>query len=54
MALYPIFIVAAVIALDQIIKNVLVRALADGPITVIKNFFYLIYVFYFVFYIFDS
>ena len=44
MALYPIFIVAVVIALDQIIKNVLVRALADGPITVIKNFFYLIYV----------
>ncbi len=44
MAVYPIFIVAAVIALDQIIKNVLVKALANGPITVIKNFFHFIYV----------
>lgn len=42
--MYPIFIVAAVVALDQLIKNVLVKALAGGPITVIKNFFYLIYV----------
>jgi len=42
--LYPIFIVAAVIALDQIVKNTLVKALAEGPITVIKNFFHLIYV----------
>lgn len=42
--MYPILIVAAVVALDQIIKNVLVRALADGPITVIRNFFNLIYV----------
>jgi signal peptidase II len=44
MALYPIFIVAAVIALDQIIKNILVKALANGSITVIKNFFHLVYV----------
>lgn len=42
--MYPILIVAAVVALDQIIKNVLVRALTDGPITVIRNFFNLIYV----------
>ncbi len=44
MALYPILIAAAVIALDQIIKNVLVKTLAEGQITVIKNFFYLSYV----------
>ena len=44
MALYPVFIVAAVIALDQIIKNVLAKALVHGPISVIKNFFNLIYV----------
>lgn len=42
--MYPILIAAAVVALDQIIKNILVKALADGPITVIKNFFYLTYV----------
>lgn len=42
--MYPIFIVAAVIALDQILKNVLVKALANGPITVINKFFHLIYV----------
>ncbi len=42
--MYPILIAAAVVALDQIIKNVLVKALADGHITVIKNFFNLIYV----------
>ena len=44
MALYPIFIVAAVIALDQIIKIALVKALENGQITVINNFFHLIYV----------
>lgn len=42
--MYPVLIIAAVVALDQIIKNVVVKALADGPITVIKNFFYLVYV----------
>jgi len=42
--LYPIFIVAAIIALDQIIKSTLVKALASGQITVIKNFFHLVYV----------
>ncbi|MHB1392069.1 MAG: signal peptidase II [Clostridia bacterium] len=42
--MYPIFIAAAVVVLDQIIKNVLVKALAEGQITVIKNFFYLAYV----------
>ena len=42
--MYPIFIVAAVIAIDQIAKNVLVKALAGGRITVIKNFFHLVYV----------
>ncbi len=42
--MYSVFIAAAVIALDQIIKSVLVKALADGQITVIKNFFYLTYV----------
>lgn len=42
--MYPIFIAAAVIALDQIIKNVLVKALANGPITVINGFFHFIYV----------
>ena len=42
--MYPVLIVAAVVAFDQIIKNVVVKALADGPITVIKNFFYLVYV----------
>jgi len=42
--LYPIFIAAAVVVIDQIIKNVLVKALENGPIVVIKNFFNLIYV----------
>lgn len=42
--MYPILIAAAVFALDQVIKNVLVKALAEGQITVIKNFFYLSYV----------
>lgn len=42
--MYPIFIVAAVIAIDQIAKSVLVKALAGGQITVIKNFFRLVYV----------
>lgn len=42
--MYPVFITAAIIALDQILKNVLIKALADGPITVIKNFFSLVYV----------
>jgi len=44
MELYTIFIVAAVIILDQIAKNELAKALANGPITVIKNFFQLVYV----------
>lgn len=42
--MYPAFIVAAVIAIDQLIKNVLIKALADGQISVIKNFFRLVYV----------
>ena len=42
--MYPIFIAAGVIALDQIMKTVLVKALTEGPIIVIKNFFYLVYV----------
>lgn len=42
--MYPILIAAAVVALDQIIKNVLVKALAHGPIIVIKDFFQLTYV----------
>lgn len=42
--MYPIFITAAVVVLDQIIKSVLVKSLANGQITVIKNFFYLNYV----------
>lgn len=42
--MYPVLIAAAIVALDQIIKNVLVKALANGSITVIKNFFYLVYV----------
>jgi signal peptidase II len=42
--LYSILIAAAVVVLDQVLKNVLVKALADGPITIIKNFFYLQYV----------
>lgn len=42
--MYPILIAAVVVALDQIIKNVMVKALAAGPITVIKDFFYLVYV----------
>lgn len=42
--MYPIFIAATIIFLDQIIKKVLAEALANGPITVIKNFFRLIYV----------
>lgn len=42
--MYPIFIAAAVIAIDQIIKNVMVKALKSGPIAVIKNFFNLVYV----------
>ena len=42
--MYPILIAAAVAVLDQVIKNYLVKALAAGQITVIKNFFYLTYV----------
>lgn len=42
--MYPVLIAAAVIAFDQIIKNIMTKALASGPITVIKNFFYLVYV----------
>jgi signal peptidase II len=42
--LYPIFISAAVIAIDQIVKNLLVKALAGGEIIVIKDFFRLVYV----------
>ena len=42
--MYPILIAATVIALDQIIKKVLVKALEGGSITVIKNFFNLVYV----------
>lgn len=42
--MYPILIAVVVVALDQIIKNVMVKALAAGPITVIKDFFYLVYV----------
>ena len=42
--MYPVFIAASVIVFDQIIKNILTRTLADGSITVIKNFFYLVYV----------
>lgn len=42
--MYPIFIAAAVIAIDQLAKNILVKALAGGPITVIRNFFNLVYV----------
>lgn len=42
--MYPVLIAAAVVVLDQIIKNVLVKALENGSITVIKNFFYLVYV----------
>lgn len=42
--MYPIFITAAVIVIDQIIKNVVVKALANGPIVVIKKFFHLVYV----------
>jgi signal peptidase II len=42
--LYPVLIAAAVIISDQIIKNILAKALASGPITVIKDFFYLVYV----------
>ena len=42
--MYPVLIAAAVIVSDQVIKNILAKALASGPITVIKNFFYLVYV----------
>lgn len=42
--MYPIFITAAVIVIDQLVKNSLVKALAGGQITVIKNFFHLVYV----------
>ena len=41
--MYPILIVASIVALDQIIKNVVVKVLAKGPITVVKNFFQLVY-----------
>jgi signal peptidase II len=44
MAVYPILIAAAVTVLDQIIKVYMAKALANGQITVIKNFFYLNYV----------
>lgn len=30
--------------IDQLVKNILVKALADGPISVIGNFFRLVYV----------
>ncbi|MDD3705304.1 MAG: signal peptidase II [Clostridiaceae bacterium] len=42
--MYPVLIAAAVVAFDQIIKNILTKALASGPITVVKNFFNLVYV----------
>ena len=42
--MYPILIAASIVALDQVIKNILVKALAEGQIAVIKNFFYLSYV----------
>ncbi|HYE80608.1 MAG TPA: signal peptidase II [Clostridia bacterium] len=42
--MYPFIIAAVIVALDQIIKNVLVKALANGPIVVIRNFFNLVYV----------
>lgn len=42
--MYPVLIAAAVVVFDQIIKNLLTKALASGPITVIKNFFNLVYV----------
>ena len=42
--MYPFLIAAAIIVSDQVIKNILANALASGPITVIKNFFYLVYV----------
>lgn len=44
MAVYPILIAAAITVLDQLIKVYLTKALANGQITVIKNFFYLNYV----------
>lgn len=42
--MYPVLIAAAVIAVDQLVKSILVKALADGPIAVIGNFFRLVYV----------
>lgn len=42
--MYPVLIAAAVVVFDQIIKNILAKALISGPITVIKNFFNLVYV----------
>ncbi len=42
--MYPVFIAAAIIAIDQLVKNTLVKALADGPISVIGSFFRLVYV----------
>lgn len=42
--MYSILIAAAIVVLDQVLKNVLVKALADGPITIIDNFLYLHYV----------
>ncbi|MGE5632881.1 MAG: signal peptidase II [Caulobacteraceae bacterium] len=42
--MYPIIIAAAIVALDQAIKYYIVNSLPAEGITVIKNFFYLIYV----------
>ncbi len=42
--MYPVIIAAAIILSDQVIKSILVKRLEGGPITVIKNFFSLVYV----------
>lgn len=42
--MYPVMIAAAVVVLDQIIKNFISNNVMTGQITVIKNFFYLTYV----------
>jgi len=42
--LYPVLIVAAIVAVDQLVKSILVKALANGPISVIGSFFRLVYV----------
>ncbi|HWR60267.1 MAG TPA: signal peptidase II [Clostridia bacterium] len=42
--MYPVLIAAAVVAVDQLVKNILVKALAGGPVEVIGSFFRLVYV----------